>query len=209
MDIIFVDKDQDHVERLKQAFEGNDCVRAMVGEMSEVPIENTAFLFPCNAFLSMAYSEVGRIYDRVMFPHVQIACADRLNRLGVLDVSLGIPALPIGAAMIVEAVPHLNSYIVCAPTTFYEDQERYYPQNIYHAFFATLGVLRKFRDDKIKRLVCPRMFRGCRTEVEQVGSAYDDFMCMTDLQRFAHQAFHRETPYIFVRTIFQSNYTGE
>ena len=158
-------------------------------------------MFPCNAFLSMAHSDIGRIYDTRIFPHVQLACTNKLNQLGVIDMSLGIPSLPIGAAMIVEAVPHLNSYIICAPTTFYEGNERYYPRNVYHAFFACLGVLRKFRNDKIKRLVCPRIFPRCQTEVHQVRDAYEDFMGMNDSQRFAAQAFpslHRDTDYLFV-----------
>jgi O-acetyl-ADP-ribose deacetylase (regulator of RNase III) len=170
--IHFIDLHDVRINEFKKWFAPYPNVTYTVGNVSNLPLENTAFVSAANSFLFMD-GGIDKTYSRVMFPGVEKRAKTLLKQLDITTM-LDRYYLPVGSAM---TVPVGNTTsLIFAPTMFLP-QNVANTNNAYHAFLAALCA---FEKSGLPTLVCPPMCTGWgemtdHVAAEQMHKAYQEF----------------------------------
>jgi O-acetyl-ADP-ribose deacetylase (regulator of RNase III) len=177
MNCVFMDLNKDFVSHISSMCQDLGFVKCYCDDIQKFPIENTAFICPCNEF-GVMNAGIAKIYNEEMFEKIECAVKQKIKSLGI-QTALGRFRLPIGSALIITAIPETNSFIIITPIMF-TNQNVSNTNNAYYAFMATLCLLKKYNNDTIHRLVCPGLCTGIggmcpKVSAQQIYQAISDF----------------------------------
>lgn len=174
----FVSLNGEFIDEVKTRFADVPGCEFTLDSIADVDRENAAFISPANS-LGFMDGGIDYVLSREMFKGVERRVRARVRELDIPTL-LGRPHVPVGSATAFQVGE--TTALISAPTMFLpHDVSK--TRNAYHAFMASLAVLRKFQRTmpSLKRLVCTSLCGGCgkmapSAIAEQLRSAYDDFV---------------------------------
>jgi len=179
MDFFFISHNEEFINELRCYFETVSSVTCICGDIREASIKNTAFISPSNSLISMD-TGIDKIYNEELFPYIKLPARKKLRSLETKTL-LGRDFLPVGSAMIIEADHEMCSHIIFAPIMFVS-QDISHTSNVYHSFLASLCVLKKFKNEKINKLVHPGIDDiDPKLAAQQLYHAFLDFVFVSNI----------------------------
>jgi hypothetical protein len=127
------------------------------------------------------------VYNEKIFPCINGVVRKKLEKLESKTL-YGRPYLPIGSAMLMTADYEEEAFLIFAPIGFRPYQNIYETRNIYHAFMASLCLLKRYHNDNIQKLIFPKIdpeYFGLssRRFAEQIYAALIDFTFMLSIPK--------------------------
>ena len=177
MNIIFIDKNHQFIDTIKNVFSQVPNVIAQTADIETISRIGTAFVSPANSFCLMS-GGIDAIYNCRMFRGVENQVKDSLKHLHTVS-RYGNKYLPIGSAIVTPIT--LTTCLISAPT-MYLPHDVSKTMNAYHSFMAILCAFQQYcvYNPHITHLVCPALCIGygkmpIDLSVNQIYQAYIDW----------------------------------
>jgi O-acetyl-ADP-ribose deacetylase (regulator of RNase III) len=177
MNIIFIDKNRQFIDTIKNVFSHVPNVSAQSVDVESINRVGTAFVSPANSFCLMS-GGIDATYNCRMFRGIETKVKELLNQLNTVS-KYGNKYLPIGSAIVTPITP--LTCLISAPT-MYLPHDISKTMNAYHAFMAILCAFQQYcaYNHHITQLVCPALCIGygkmpINVAVNQMYQAYLDW----------------------------------